>query len=75
MSAYDRGLKEGRKAVGVTKVVNPTTVYEGKDYKDVYDFNYYTSHYSDIKRLYGNDDAGAIRHFVLYGMKEGRKGK
>ena len=69
------GFKEGRKAVGVTKVVNPTTVYEGKDYKDVYDFNYYTSHYSDIKRLYGNDDAGAIRHFVLYGMKEGRKGK
>ncbi len=69
------GAKEGRKAVGVTKIINPTTVYEGKDYSSEYNFDYYISHYADIKRNYANDDAGALRHYVLYGKSEGRRGK
>ncbi|MGN0496581.1 MAG: N-acetylmuramoyl-L-alanine amidase [Lachnospiraceae bacterium] len=49
------------------------TVYGGEDYSAVYDFEYYINKYSDIKKLYGNNPAGALKHFVLYGMKEGRQ--
>ena len=52
---------------------NPTTIYNGIDYSDVYDFNYYINRYSDIKRLFEYDDEGALRHFVTYGMREKRQ--
>ena len=69
------GANEGRVATGVPTVQNPITKLNGVDYSKVYDFNYYCSKYADIKRLYGNDDIGALEHFVNYGMKEGRQGK
>lgn len=69
------GKKENRVATGVTKVQNPITKLNGVDYSAVYDFNYYISRYSDIKRLFGNDDVGALDHFIKSGMKEGRQAK
>jgi hypothetical protein len=54
---------------------NPPTVYNGVDYKSVYDFNYYINKYSDLKRVFGIDPEGALRHFVNSGMKEGRMAK
>ena len=51
----------------------PVTVYDGVDYSSVYNFDYYISHYSDIKEYYGNDPAGALRHFVTWGMGEKRR--
>lgn len=50
------------------------TVYNGIDYKDVYDFDFYCNKYSDIKNAFGNNKRGAIEHFVKYGMAEGRQG-
>ena len=67
------GYKEKRVATGVKTVKNPITVYNGVDYSRVYNFTYYTNKYSDIKRIYGNDDIGALKHFVTCGMKEGRQ--
>ncbi len=67
------GYKEKRVATGVKTVKNPITVYNGVDYSHVYNFTYYTNKYSDIKRIYGNDDIGALKHFVTCGMKEGRQ--
>ena len=69
------GKKEGRKTTGVTSIQNAITTYNGVNYAAVYDFNYYCAKNPDIKKTYGNDDIGAIRHFVLNGMKEGRQAK
>ncbi len=36
-------------------------------------FNYYINKYPDMKKYYQYDDAGALKHYVLYGIKEGRQ--
>lgn len=68
------GVNERRTATGVTALKNPTTVYNGVDYKAVYNFDYYISTYADMKNLYGDDDVAALRHFVTYGIGEVRQG-
>ena len=68
------GVAEKRTATGVTTLKNPVTVYNGVNYKAVYDFNYYISRYSDMKNLYRDDDVAALRHFVNFGMAEARQG-
>lgn len=50
------------------------TVFRGVDYSAVFDFDYYVNKYEDIKENYGNNRYGALKHFVLYGMKEKRQG-
>lgn len=54
--------------------INPN-MYDGVDYSAVYDFDFYCNRYSDIKQKYSNDKRGALKHFVLYGMKSGRQAK
>ena len=49
------------------------TNYQGMDYSSVYDFSYYISKYADLKEIYGNDETGAFKHFISFGMKEGRQ--
>ncbi len=43
------------------------------DYSAVFDFSYYMNRYSDLKRAYGNDAAGALQHFISNGMNERRQ--
>ena len=69
------GVKEGRQATGAVSIQNPVTTYGGVDYSVVYDYNYYINKYPDLKNAFDGDDAGAIRHFVNNGMKEGRQAK
>ena len=66
------GQYENRTTTGVTTIQNPVTTYNGVNYSLVYDFNYYCTKNPDIKKVYGNDDIGALRHFVKTGMSEGR---
>ncbi|MGN0151479.1 MAG: N-acetylmuramoyl-L-alanine amidase [Wujia sp.] len=68
------GKKEGRKATGVTELQGTATVYEGVDYSAVYNYNYYIAKYADVKNAYGDDDYAVLRHFVLFGINEGRRG-
>ena len=68
------GYKENRVTTGVYSVI-PVTMLGGKDYSKVYDFNYYINKYDDLKKAFGSDDIAALRHFVNYGMKEGRQAK
>lgn len=80
LSAYymhyiSNGKKENRVATGISTMSNPTTVYNGIDYSAVYDYNYYTNTYSDVRKMYAYDDYGALKHFVTTGMNEGRQGK
>lgn len=69
------GYAEGRVATGSTELQNPTTVYNGVDYKLVYDYNYYINKYPDIKAAFNGDENATLRHFVECGMNEGRQGK
>ena len=56
------------------EIVEPA-IYQGIDYSDVYDYQYYIKNNSDIKKAYGDDKEAALRHFVNNGMKEGRQGR
>ena len=80
----NNGKNENRKTVGTATMKNCMTVYVGKDssgntittdYADVYDFIYYLGRYSDLDKVFRYDDAGALKHFVDYGMNEGRQAK
>jgi hypothetical protein len=68
------GRFEGRVATGDFTLV-PITTINGVNYSSVYDFDTYKAKNYDISRVFGNDDAGAITHFVNYGMAESRVAK
>jgi len=51
------------------------SVYNGVDYSNVYDFNYYVEHYGDLYSTFRNDPNAAIEHFVNCGINEGRQAK
>ena len=54
--------------------VNGTTIYQGIDYANVYNYNYYYQNYKDVVNALGSSPAALIEHFVHYGMYEGRQG-
>lgn len=87
MHYINYGKKENRIATGSDKKLNGSTtsgtgsgssnvstVYNGVNYASVYDYNYYIANNADVKKAYGNDKAAALKHFVTYGMAEGRQG-
>lgn len=75
MHYISNGKAEGRKATGVKSIQNPVTTYNGVDYSAVYDYNFYIKKYSDLARIYTNDEVGLLAHFVNCGMSEGRQAK
>ena len=50
-----------------------STIYNGVDYGPVFDANYYLNRYSDLKAAFGTDATAALKHFVEYGISEGRR--
>ncbi|WP_029066966.1 hypothetical protein [Lachnobacterium bovis] len=67
------GFNENRKTSGQTdEITNPITTYNGVDYSLVYDANAYYK-YEDLKKAIGLDEVGLLKHFVEFGMKEGRE--
>lgn len=72
-----KGYKTSRgkeTATGIQKLVKPATVYKGKDYSSVYNYSYYRSHNSDVRKKYKDDDYAILKHYVTKGRKEGRAG-
>lgn len=69
----NNGKSEGRTAT-VSADGSVSTIYNGIDYSAVYDYDFYINNYADLKRAYGNNKTAAFRHFINYGMKEGRQG-
>lgn len=41
---------------------------------DIFNFVFYRNHYPDLQKAYPTDNAALIRHFIIYGMQEGRQG-
>ncbi len=41
--------------------------------KDVLDTTFYKSTYSDVARVFGSDVAAIQKHYLYYGLKEGRR--
>lgn len=48
-------------------------VFKGVNYSKVFDPEYYSNKYSDLRKAYRNNSAGLFEHFYTYGMKEGRQ--
>lgn len=76
----DYGQKEGRTYAGVATLQNYRTSIDGTDYAAAYDGAYYRANNSDLDAAYTKtvsgytlfDDTALLRHFLNYGMKEGR---
>lgn len=62
---------QGHTSSGV-EMPSGTTVYNGVNYEDVYDFKTYREKNPDVAAAYGSDDRKALEHFVIFGMSEGR---
>lgn len=54
---------------------HPMTIFEGVDYAPVYDYAQYLSANPQVGALCGNDDAAALRHYVLTGLASGLSAK
>lgn len=48
------------------------TVYKGVDYSAIYDYDYYLENNPDLRGTLGDSQNSLLRHFVEFGMKEGR---
>lgn len=68
------GHAEGRQGWLPNGSTDRVTMLNGVDYSAIYNYNFYTTQYPDIKAAYGNDDIGTLIHFVFCGMNEGRQG-
>ena len=55
------------------ETIKSDTVYNGVDYSAVYNFEHYMAFNGDLQAAYGNNTKLALRHFVQFGMKEGRQ--
>jgi hypothetical protein len=68
------GFNENRKTSEQTdEIIDPITTYNGVDYSLVYDANAYYNKYKDLQDAIGLDEVGLLKHFVEFGMKEGRE--
>ena len=71
------GAGEKRSGAEADRLYGAVHILNGVDYSDVYEYNYYMKVNPDLKNRFGSrqDDLGALKHFVLYGMQEGRIAK
>lgn len=70
------GFSEGREATGYENTrIGSVTMLGPFDFGRVYDYDYYTNRYPDIKAAYGEDDIETLNHFVNRGIHEARQAK
>lgn len=67
------GRLEGRDATTPSNRVGKVTKMDGIDYSKVFDYDYYVGKYTDLIDSYGDNDIKALRHFITFGMREGRQ--
>lgn len=69
------GQYENRSMLTGVTAMQGTTTYNGVDYSLIYDFQYYLQQNPDVQSVFGDDDYAVLKHFVSYGMDEGRIAK
>ena len=52
---------------------DPVTVYNGMNYSDVYDYNYYIEKYPDVAKQCNYDDQKVLNYFVEKGMAQAQQ--
>ena len=67
------GKNEGRVTTGDDAITDGVTVYNGVDYSNIYNYQYYITKNPDIEKAFPDDDIQTLEHFVKYGMNEGRQ--
>ena len=65
-SYYMHYINYGKRENRVADRMIKNTVYMGKDYSDVYDFEYYYSHYTDLQKAFGRNEYKLLQHYVKY---------
>lgn len=67
---------EKLKALGVADATGIAKYFGLKkiDYSSVFDAQYYSDTYADLKAAFGNNEEALLNHFINYGMYEGRYG-
>ena len=48
-------------------------LFNGLDYSPVFNPQYYSNKYADLKKAFGNNEKSLFNHFCSYGMKQGRQ--
>ena len=72
-------LKSGVGWVYLKNLNNQNTIsktsylFNGLDYSLVFNPQYYSNKYSDLKKAFGNNEKALFKHFCSYGMKQGRQ--
>ena len=66
-------MRPSRTEEGTTR--SKITVIDGVDYAPLYDYDYYIAENPDVREAYAGDYMLTLRHYVKYGMTEGRKGR
>ena len=69
------GQGEGRKATTANTITDGITSYNGVDYSLIYNYSNYIANNKDVAQAFPNDDISTLKHFVEFGMKEGRISK
>lgn len=59
-----------RYAVGCTKMRKATTKYGTKEFKAIYNYDYYVAKYPSVVKKVGDDDKAVLRYFVKKGLKK-----
>lgn len=72
MHYIQSGRYENRITTGSHQIAQGVTTYNGVDYSAVYNYNYYIATYPDLAKAFPDDDVATLKHFVEFGMKEGR---
>lgn len=58
----------------LTAGIEPNLVVDGIDYSKVYNYDFYTNKYADVKKAFESDKQSTFDHFLNHGMKEARQG-
>lgn len=58
----------------IQNIISENKNIENKlDYSLVFDADYYSNHWVDLKNVYGKNKDALLNHFINFGMKEGRQ--
>lgn len=71
----DYNAESASGTAGNASISNGGYTHQGRDYGGVFDPLFYSSNYADLNAMFGSDAGALFRHFLDYGIAEGRVAK